>query len=104
MMWAQLITTRLKPSRESDLAELAEALQASEQPGSGLVRSTMMRDENDASRLYLLVVFENREKARARENDERRQEPLGKVRTLMGEMFDGAPEFVDLDIVEEWTL
>ena len=102
-MWAQLITARLKPGRESDLAELVEALQASEQPGSGLVRSTMMRDENDASRLHVLVVFETQEKARARENDERRKEPLGKVRTLMGESFDGPPEFADLAVVEEWT-
>ena len=101
-MWAQMITTRLKPGREGNLAKLAEALQTSEQPDSGLVRSTMMRDDSDASRLCLLVVFESQEKARARENDERRLEPLGKVRTLMGEIFDGPPEFADLTVVEEW--
>ncbi len=29
-MWAQLITTRLKPGRESDLPKLAKQLQAAE--------------------------------------------------------------------------
>jgi quinol monooxygenase YgiN len=102
-MWAQLITTRIKPGREGDLSALAEQLQATEQPNSGLVRSMMMQDQKDPSRYYMLVVFESEEKARARENDERRQEGLAKVRALMGEIFDGAPELVDLTIVEEMT-
>src|SRR5689334_9537523 len=68
-MWAQLITTRLKAGKEEGLARLAEQLQAVEQPGSGLVRSTMMRDQNDPSRVFMLVVFESQEAARAREND-----------------------------------
>jgi len=100
-MWAQLITTRLKPGREEDLPGLYELLQAAEQPGSGLVRSTAMRDQNDPSRVYMLVVFESEEKARARENDPRRQEQLQGVRTTMAEIFDGAPEFVDLTVIAE---
>jgi quinol monooxygenase YgiN len=100
-MWAQLITTRLKPGREEDLPGLFEQFQAAEQPGSGLVRSTAMRDQNDPSRVYMLVVFESEEKARARENDPRRQEQLQGVRTTMAEIFDGAPEFVDLTVIAE---
>jgi quinol monooxygenase YgiN len=103
-MWAQLITTRLKPDREGDLPRLIEQLQAVEQPGSGLVRSTAMRDQNDPGRVYMLVVFESEEKARARENDPRRQEGLQDARATMAEIFDGAPEFVDLTVVEEWSL
>ena len=102
-MWAQLITARIKPDRAGDLPNLAEQLKATEQPNSGLVQSMMMLDQNDPSRAYMLVVFESQEKARARESDERRQEGLAEVRALMGEIFDGAPEFVDLNIVEEWT-
>lgn len=102
-MWAQLITTRIKPGREGDLQKLAEQLQATEQPNSGLVRSTMMQDQNDSSRAYTLVVFESEEKARARENDPRRQEGFAEVRALMAEIFDGPPEFVDLTIVEDVT-
>ena len=102
-MWAQLISIRIKPGREGDIPKLAEQLRATEQPNSGLVRSMMMQDQKDPSRAYTLVVFESEEKARARENDERRQEGLAKVRALMGEILDGAPEFVDLNVVEDMT-
>lgn len=95
-MWAQLITTRLKPGREGDVLRLAEELEAIEQPGSGLLRSTTMVDQKDPRRVFILVVFESEEKARAREQDPRRQEGLAKVRGLMAEIFDGPPEFVDL--------
>ncbi|MDP9332000.1 MAG: antibiotic biosynthesis monooxygenase [Actinomycetota bacterium] len=100
-MWAQLITTRLKPGREDDLPGLVEQLRAAEQPGSGLVRSTAMRDQKDPSRVYMLVVFASEAAARARENDPRRQEVLQAARATMAEIFDGAPEFVDLTVVDE---
>ncbi len=102
-MWAQLITTRLKPGREDELPRLYEQLRALEQPGSGLVRSTAMVDQKDPSRVYMLVVFESEEKARARENDPRRLEGLQDARKTMAEIFDGPPEFVDLAVVEETT-
>jgi quinol monooxygenase YgiN len=102
-MWAQLITTRLKQGKEDDLPRLVEQLRAVEQPGSGLERSTAMRDQKDASRVYMLVVFESEEKARARENDPRRQEALQAARATMAEIFDGAPEFVDLAVVDEMS-
>ena len=100
-MWAQLITTRLKPGSEEKLSELFEQLRAAEQPGSGLVRSTAMRDQNDPSRVYMLVVFESEEIARARESDTRREEGLQAARATMAEIFDGAPEFIDLTVVDE---
>ena len=34
-MWAQLITMRLKPGKETELPKLVEQLRATEQPGSG---------------------------------------------------------------------
>ncbi len=100
-MWAQLIKTHLRPGAEGGLPRLFEQLREAEQPGSGLLRSTAMRDEKDPSHVYMLVVFESEEKARARENDQRRQEGLQAVRATMAEIFDGAPEFVDLSVVEE---
>jgi hypothetical protein len=100
-MWAQLITTRLKAGHEEDLPRLIEQLRAVEQPGSGLVRSTAMRAQDDPSRVYLMVVFESEEKARARENDPRREEGLQAARATMAEIFDGPPEFVDLMVVDE---
>jgi quinol monooxygenase YgiN len=102
-MWARLIKTRLKPGREEELERLYQQLRATEQPGSGLVRSTAMRDQKDPSLVYMMVVFESEEKARAREQDPRRQEGLQEARATMAEIFEGPPEFVDLIVVEEIT-
>jgi len=100
-MWAQLITMRLKPGK--DTAEVNNQLRAAEQPGSGLVRTLMMHDQKDPSQVYTLVVFESEEKARAREQDPRRQERLEAARATMADIFDGPPEFTDLTVAEEWT-
>ena len=90
-MWAQMITTRLKPGKEGDLAKLTAQLKATEQPGSGLVHSTATRDAKDPSRVIMFVVFDSEEKARERENDARRQEGLEAARATMMEIFEGAP-------------
>jgi quinol monooxygenase YgiN len=100
-MWAQLITARLKDGVEDKLPALIEGLRSIEQPGSGLIRSTAMRDQNDPTRLLMLVVFESEDAARARESDPRREEGLTEVRALMAEMFAGPPEFADLTVVAE---
>ncbi len=102
-MWAQLITTRLKAGREGDLAKLQEEFRKVEQPGSGLIRSTMMQDQKDPTRVYMLIVFESEERARARENDPKRQASLGAAGELMAEIFDGAPEFVDLTVAADYA-
>ena len=101
-MWAQLITMRLKPGKDGDLSTLFDQLHEAEQPGSGLVRSLAMRDQNDPSRVYTLVLFESEEKARAREGDRRRQEGLTAARATMAELFEGSPEFVDLTVVNDF--
>jgi Antibiotic biosynthesis monooxygenase. len=100
-MWAQLITMRLKPG--NDTAELGNLLRAAEQPGSGLVRTLVMHDQKDPGQVYALVVFESEEKARAREQDPRRQEALQAARAMMAGIFDGPPEFTDLTVADEWT-
>jgi quinol monooxygenase YgiN len=100
-MWAQLITIRLKPGREGDVSRLVEELEAAEQPDSGLLRSTTMVDQKDTTRVFTFVVFESEEKARAREQDPRRQEGLAKARAIMAEIVDGPPEFVDLTVVSD---
>ena len=100
-MWAQLITVRLKPGQEQGLDTLIEQLRATEQPGSGLIRSLAMRDQSDPSRISMLVLFESEEAARARESDERRQAGLAAARATMAEIFDGPPEFTDFEVVAE---
>ena len=100
-MWAQLITTRVKPGREGELRKLADELRATEQADSGLVRSTMLQDQKDPSRIYMFVVFDSEEAARAREDDPRRRQGLDRARAIMTDIFEGAPEFVDLTVLEE---
>ena len=100
-MWAQFIKMRLKPGK--DLAAMGEQLRTIEQPGSGLVRTIVMRDQKDPEQVCVLVVFESEEKARAREQDPRRQEAMQPVRATMADLFAGPPEFADLTVTEEWT-
>jgi hypothetical protein len=100
-MWAQLITWRLKPGK--DLAGLHEQLRAIEQPGSGLLRTIVMRDQKDPDQFCTLVVFESEEKARERERDPRRHEGLQALRAMLADVLAAPPEFTDLDVEEEWT-
>jgi quinol monooxygenase YgiN len=100
-MWAQLIKMRVKPGK--DTSELNQHIQAIEQPDSGLLRTLLMRDQKDPDQLYTLVVFESEEKARAREQDPRRQEGLQAVQATMADILAGPPEFTDLTVIEEWT-
>ena len=100
-MWAQLLKVRTKPGREDDVVKIVEKLREAEQPGSGLIRSVATRDQRDPAQVYFFIVFESEEKARAREGDERRQAALQDVRALMADVFDGPPEFVNLEVVAE---
>jgi quinol monooxygenase YgiN len=100
-MWAQLIKVRLRPGQ--DLAVASAQLRAAEQPGSGLVREMFMRDQKDSGQAYILAVFESEEKARAREQDPRRQEGLQAMRSAMADILAGPPEFTDLTVDDEWA-
>jgi hypothetical protein len=102
-MWAQLIRTHLKDGSEAGLQRLEQQLRDAEQPGSGLVRTLIMREQQDPSSLVMLVVFESEDMARARENDPRRAEGLAAARATMAEIFDGPPSFTDLLVEDEYT-
>jgi hypothetical protein len=52
----------------------------------------------------MFVVFESEEKARERENESRRQERVQEARTIMMEIFEGAPELTDLTVIDDWSL
>jgi hypothetical protein len=100
-MWAQLIKARLVPGKEDQLERLSKQFQAAEQPGSGLVRSATMRDQNNPSEVYMMIAVESEEKARAREQDPRREEGMAVARATMAEIFEGPFEFVDLEVVAD---
>ena len=100
-MWAQIIKTRVKPGSEAEIKVLMDQLKAAEQPDSGLLRSTTMHEQSDPDSLYIMVVFDSQESARAREQDSRREPGLAAARETMGRIFEGAPEFIDLNVVGE---
>jgi hypothetical protein len=100
-MWAQLQKVTSSPAREGELLDILEQLKAIEQPDSGLVKTMVMRNQADPSEVFVLVLFESEEKARTREQDPRRQEGLQGIRTSMGNILDGPPEFFDLDVIQE---
>jgi len=102
-MWAQLITMRVKQGSEDLVPLLVEQLWATEQLNSGLVRSTAMHDQQDPSRFRMMVVFENEAKARARENDPRREAGLEAVRATMAKVFEGPPEYLALTVLGEMS-
>jgi hypothetical protein len=99
-MWAQLMRWQLKPGK--DTAGLREQLQATEQPGSGLLRTMLMQDQKNPDVFYTLVMFESEEKARERERDPRREEGLQVLRAMLGDRLASPPEFSDLVVVEDW--
>lgn len=100
-MWAQMQKVSTGPEREAQMLEVFEQLRAIEQADSGLVRTTVMRSQADPSEVYVLVVFRSEEDARARERDPRRQQGLERIRAAMGDILDGPPEFIDLDVLRD---
>ena len=100
-MWAQLSTVRVKAGKADAVGSAMEHLRAFEQPDSGLLRTIVMQDQTDPERVFVLVVFASEEKARARESDPRRREGIQALRSTLAEVLEGAPEYVDLDVVAE---
>jgi len=100
-MWAQLQKVSTKPEKEAELLDVFEQVRALEQADSGLLKTMVMRSQADPTQVYVLVVFESEEKARAREQDPRRQPGLESIRAAMGDLLDRPPEFFDLDVLRD---
>jgi heme-degrading monooxygenase HmoA len=98
-MWAQVQRVSTDRQRESELLEVFQQLRDIEQEDSGLLQTLVMRSRKDPSEVFVVVVFESEEKARAREEDPRRQEPLQRIRGAMGDVLNGPPEFFDCDVL-----
>jgi len=100
-MWAQLSSVRVKEGKVDVVGKAMEQLRTFEQPESGLLRTLVMQDQKDPARVFVLVVFESEEKARARESDPRRQEGLQSLRTSLAEILDAAPEYTDMKVIAD---
>jgi heme-degrading monooxygenase HmoA len=100
-MWAQLSSVRVTSGKADAVGRAMEHLRTFEQPDSGLLRTIVMQDQKDPAHVFVLVVFESEEKARAREADPRREEGVQALRTALAEVLDGAPDYTDLDVIAE---
>jgi heme-degrading monooxygenase HmoA len=98
-MWAQMQRVSTNPESEAEVLEIFEQLLAIEQEDSGLLQTLVMRSQTDPTEVFVVVVFESEEKARARDKDPRRQEALERIRGAMGEVLNGPPEFFDCDVL-----
>ena len=98
-MWAQLQRVSTKADSEAELLHVFEQLRAIEQADSGLLQTLVLRSQNDPTQTFVVVVFESEDHARAREEDPRRQEPLERIRTALGDVLNGPPEFFDCDVL-----
>ena len=98
-MWAQMQRVSTNPDKEAQLLEIFESLRAIEQDDAGLLQTLVIRSQADPTEVFVLVVFESEEKARERDKDPRRQEPLQRIRASMGDVLNGPPEFFDCDVV-----
>ncbi|HVW79743.1 MAG TPA: hypothetical protein VHB69_02230 [Mycobacteriales bacterium] len=103
-MWVQIIKVQLKDGMDAGLNELFQLIKANEQPDSGLIRETLTRDQTDPNSVYVIATFASEEQARAREADPRRAEGQVAIRAKLGEIIAGPPEFIDLNVIEEFTL
>ena len=100
-MWAQLIRMTVKPGRENELGAVVDRLHAAEQAESGLLRTVTMQEQGDPRNAYVLVLFESEAKARAREQDPRREEALTDLRSTLVDLLDGPMEFTDLTVLRD---
>lgn len=98
-MWAQLQRVSTNPDKEAELLEIFEQLRGIEQEDSGLLQTVVMRSQADPKEVFVLVLFESEEKARVRDKDPRRQEPLQRIRAAMGDVLNGPPQFFDCNVL-----
>ena len=98
-MWAQMQRVSTNPEKEAEVLDIFEQLRAIEQEDSGLLQTLVMRSQKDPTEVFVVVVFESEEKARSRDADPQRQEPLQRIRAAMGDVLNGPPEFFDCDVL-----
>lgn len=101
-MWAQMLKTRVKPGQESTAEGLPQEMDGRMQGASsagGPSRVLVFRDQNDRSAYITVIMFESEEQARRYEGSPEQ----ASVRERMMQVWDGPPEFTDLELVHEFN-
>jgi heme-degrading monooxygenase HmoA len=95
-MWAQIIKSRAKPGKEQEIRQLPQEFEGN-MGDAGPDRLIVLQNQNDPSEYYTVVFFESEAKARENENSPEQARRLERIR----ELYEGPPEFVDLNVVYE---
>ena len=96
-MWAQLVKTRIKPGRETEVEDLQRRLEDRDNPA--WVRSMVFAKQENPREHYILVLFTSEELARHHEQHPEQHELI----TQLLDCHEEPPEFIDLDLVSETT-
>jgi heme-degrading monooxygenase HmoA len=101
-MWAQMLKTRIKPGQEATVQQLPQEMeQRFQRQGSNLgpVRVIMMQDQNDPGAYINVIFFESEARARDYEGSPLQTE----IQQRMMQIWDGPPEFTDLNVLHEFN-
>lgn len=93
-MWAQVIKSRAKPGKEEEIRNLPQEFEAMGGMPAFL-HLFACSNQNDPTEYYTFIVFESEEAARANERTREQDRRVERMR----ELYEGEPEFVDLDVV-----
>lgn len=98
-MWAQLVKVKTRSGNSDKIEELGRKWE--EQVGrgtdSGWVRTLTYRNRSNPNEVFMLAEFESEDKARKNERGERHNALMQE----MAQLFDGPPEYVDLEPTAE---
>lgn len=99
-MWAQFIKARIKPGQEDEARQVARAIETqSRTEGVGPTRVFWFRNQSDTGEHYVVAFFESEAKAREAERNPKHAEL---IRRYWG-VYEGPPEYADLNLVLEWS-
>src|SRR5437660_1717046 len=99
-MWAQCIKARLKPGKEDEARAVAQEFEAHvKATGVGPIRVVQFQNQNDPLEHLTIAYFESEEKARESE----RHPEQGKLIQRFWEVYEGQPEYADLNPYLEWS-
>jgi hypothetical protein len=93
-MWAQLIKSQAKPGKDEEIRNLPQEFEA--QGGTPpFVQLFTCSNQSNPSEHYTFVVFESEEAARQNEASPEQAKRIERMR----ELYQGQPEFVDLNVL-----
>jgi heme-degrading monooxygenase HmoA len=101
-MWVQMLKTRVKSGQEATVEQLPQEMDERMQregQGAGPKRVMVLQDQQDPRAYFTLLFFESEAKAREYEGSPEQEA----VKERMMQIWEGPPQFTDLNLVHEGT-